>query len=137
MVGIVHRDQIRSGFVPPNDPPQTSGERTPTVGKGNPQSGKLLKNPPKNHRTNGQGRFGGHPDEPGQPITVHFFLTDHIPGMHKDGGAQGLRMGVKAVKRRVVQIPLVDVRANLNTRQAQVLHTSFQFSASQVWVLHG
>ena len=109
---------------------------TTSVGKGDPESLELLEDTPHHQRAHGGRGLRGHTHQPGKPVSVMSIPTEHLPWMHEDGGIEitgGLQDGDDA---GIIEIGPVDVRADLDTGHAQLVHASLELLDRQIRGLH-
>jgi hypothetical protein len=124
IVLVVDRDQVGPDPKRMLDSADREWKRAAAMRESKTQFRITIENPAKHQATNREGRFGGHADQPGQPIFRHPPFADHVPGMNEDGRAQFFRRLPEHVEGRMVEVPAiravamlvrVDVRADLDT----------------------
>src|SRR3954464_1973578 len=81
---IINGTEIRPDFKGVLDSSDRERKRPSTMGEGDTEFGKPLKDPAENHGTDRERRFGWHANQPRQPIFRHPSLPQHIPGMHEE-----------------------------------------------------
>ena len=65
----------------------------------------------------------------------HPFGREHVPGMHEHGRTQRLGGGQDGFDRRIVQVAIPDVGADLDAGQSELGHAALEFRDGQVRVL--
>ena len=106
------------------------------MGESDSELWQALKYAAKNHGADGQRAFRRHTDQPWQPIFGHFFFAHHVPRVDEDGHIQVLTGFENGEKFRSVEVPIVDVGADLNAFESD-LFTTTQLLDGQIWRLHG
>ena len=87
------------------------------MGKGDAEMGEPFEDATKDHRTDREAGLGRHANQPREPIFGHPLFSHHVPWVHKDGCAQVCGRLENGKDLTGIQIPIVNVRANLDARQ--------------------
>lgn len=99
-------------------------EGASTMSDGDTKIGKAFKDAAEDEMTKRDGRLGRHADEPTEPVLVCEAFANHIPGVNKDTGAESFCFFEDREEFLSAEIPLIDVRADLNAGEAKILHAS-------------
>ena len=119
-MGIIHRHQIGPGVEAVLDPADGAGERAAAVGKADPEPRQPLQHSAEDHRADRQRGFRRHADQPGQPVPRHPLGSQHVPRVHEHRGPQLLGGLEHRKQRRVIEVPVADVGADLDAGKAQL-----------------
>ena len=128
--------EIRPHLVPLLDPAKRERERPAAVGERETQLGQTIQDTTEYHRADRQRRLGGHADEPRQPVLSHAVLPQHFPGVHEDRRVKRLCRLEDLEDRSVIEVGAVDVAADLDARQVQLLHATLQLLHGERGILH-
>src|SRR5262249_25053335 len=85
-----------------------------------------FQNAAENQRANGQARFRRLAHQPGEPVVLHAVLAEHIPGVDENGRPELFRSLKNRKKTGMVQVPIIDVRADLHAGEAELLDTTIE-----------
>src|SRR5205823_1345668 len=141
---VIDRDQVRPDVKSMLDSADGPGKSAATMREHNAKHWEALKDSAEHHRTNRERTFGRHANEPWQPIFRHSLLAHHVPGMNKNWSVQALGRFPEDVERRMIQISAIwamtmivwiDMRADLNAMQAELVHATVQFLRGKVYIL--
>src|SRR5438067_4297751 len=89
------------------------GKGAAAMGESYPQLWEAGEDASENHRANRQRSFGGHADEPGQPVIRHSLLPRHVPGVNENRGTELFGGTPDWLERGIVQIQSVKTAAML------------------------
>ena len=119
------------------DTTHRGGEGTASVSKRDLQLWESLQDSSHDHGTDRDRGLTGHADQPREPVLFHATLAVHIPRVHKDHRIRLLAGSPDGVQLGRIQVPVIDVASNLDTRQSKLLTATFQFLDGQQGGLHG
>ena len=106
------------------------------MGEPDAEIGKTVEHAAHREAARGARGLGGHAHQPGQPVLRHLGAAHHLPRMDEDRGAEAGRGLEHRKELRRVEIPLLDVRADLDAAKTEFVHASFQLGARQIRGLH-
>ncbi len=104
--------------------------------KAEPEVRMTIEHTAEDHRADCQRRLGRHSDKPWEPVAWHPLLPHHIPWMYEERAAEVLGGGVEVVQLLVVEVPVVDMRTDLEPRQSKLLHTALHLPDRHLRLLH-
>ena len=134
---IIDAAEIGPRFEAVLDATEGEGERAAAVREAEAQFRQSLEHAAEDHRGDRLRSFGGHSDQPREPVLLHPLLAHHVPGVHENGAAQ-LRGPCEDWKQLgSVEVPAADVRADLHAREAQVADAAGQFLDGEIGRLQG
>ncbi len=114
MFFIIDCAQIRAHLEAVRDPADGAGERPAAVRERDAQPRQLFQDAAEDEPADRQRRLRRHPHQPGQPVFAHALTAQHVPGVDEHRGAQRLRRFQNGIQGRVVEVPCVDVCADLD-----------------------
>ncbi len=118
------------------DASDREGKRAAAVGESDAKLGESVEHAAHRERGRGPRGLGGHAHQPRQPVLRHLRGAHHVPRVHEDRGPEAGR-GLEDWKQRgLVEVPRLDVRADLHTTESEVADAAFEFGAREVGSLH-
>ena len=124
---VVGGDQVRTHAETVLDAADRVRERAAAVGEADAQFRQPLEHAAEDQAAGGARLFGRHADQPGQPVLGHGVVAHHVPGMDQDCGTEiGGRLEERKQFRRI-EVPVLDMRADLHGGQTQLVDAALEF----------
>ena len=135
-ISTIGCNNLRARSIPMFDPPDREGERSAAVREGHAESRQPIQHAAQNQRADRKTRLGRHSHQPRQPVLLHAFLAEHFPRMNENRSVELRRCFQDRNHGRVVEVAAVDVGADLDPGQTELIHAPLKFFGRQLLILH-
>jgi len=129
---VVHRAEVGARPEARFDPPDRARKRPAAVGEADPEPGQALQARRRRSRSRWRARFPPASRRATAASTGHPLPSQHVPRMHKDSRVQLLGCLEHREQRRMVEVPLVHVAADLKHRRARAPGHTFELGDGEV-----